>query len=72
MKGCGTDYNSILSCFLKLSDHAGTICPQRQEGPVNEAALVDCAATIRREHRLAETTSPEGLLALRDALRRNT
>ena len=20
------DYNSILSCFLKLSDHAGTIC----------------------------------------------
>lgn len=45
---------------------------QRQEGPVNEAALLDCAAIIRREHRLAETTSPEGLLALRDALRRKT
>ena len=42
---------------------------QRQEGPVNETALRDCAATIRREHRLAKTTGPEGLLALRDALR---
>ena len=36
---------------------------------VNETALRDCAATIRREHRLAKTTGPEGLLALRDALR---
>ena len=64
-----------LSCLQDLTPeeaaHLAGVA-QRQEGPVNEAALVDCAATIRREHRLAETTSPEGLLALRDALRRNT
>ena len=42
---------------------------QRQEGPVSEAALADCAAAIRRERRLSQTTEPEDLLALRDALR---
>ena len=29
----------------------------------------DCAAAIRRERRLSQTTEPEDLLALRDALR---
>ena len=61
-----------LSCLEGLtpeeSAHLASVA-QRQEGPVNETALRDCAATIRREHRLAKTTGPEGLLALRDALR---
>ena len=43
-----------LSCLQDLTPeeaaHLAGVA-QRQEGPVNEAALVDCAATIRREHR---------------------
>ena len=32
-------------------------------------SAADCAAAIRRERRLSQTTEPEDLLALRDALR---
>lgn len=43
---------------------------QRQQGPVNESALRDCAATIRREHLLSSAEGAQGLLAIRDALRK--
>lgn len=50
-----------LSCLQDLTPeeaaHLAGVA-QRQEGPVNEAALVDCAATIRREHRLGGDHQP--------------
>ena len=42
---------------------------QKQQGPVNEAALADCVDTIRREHQLSGATGVDDLLAVRDALR---
>lgn len=43
---------------------------QRHQGPVNESALRDCAATIRREHLLSSAEGAQGLLAIRDALQK--
>ena len=52
-----------LSCLEGLtpeeSAHLASVA-QRQEGPVNETALRDCAATIRREHRLARPPAQRG------------
>ncbi len=42
---------------------------QKQQGTVNENALKDYVATIRREHQLKNATSIEDLLAVRDAIR---
>ena len=39
---------------------------QRLQGPVNEAALQDCAKTIRAEHQASGVNSVDDLLALRD------
>ncbi len=39
---------------------------QRLQGPVNEAALRDCAKTIRGEHQASGVNSADDLLALRD------
>ena len=61
--------------FLKLLDFTPeeishlTAVVQKQQGPVNEAALRDYAATIRREHQLKNATGIDDLLAVRDALR---
>ena len=42
---------------------------QRQSGPVNEAALLDCVRTIRGEHQKAGVASEEDLLALRNKMK---
>ncbi|MBO5953388.1 MAG: DNA primase [Oscillospiraceae bacterium] len=42
---------------------------QRQQGPVNEAALADCIRTIRAEHQLAGVSTEDDLLALRNQLK---
>lgn len=61
-----------LACLEDLSQeesaHLAGIA-QKQQGPVNEKALLDCVATVRRERRLAQAQGPEGLMAIREALR---
>lgn len=42
---------------------------QRQQGPVNEQALKDCVATIRREYQAGTVSSEDDLLALRNRLK---
>ena len=42
---------------------------QRQQGPVNEAALQDCVKTIRAEHQASGISSADDLLALRNKLK---
>ncbi|MBE6924972.1 MAG: DNA primase [Ruminococcaceae bacterium] len=42
---------------------------QRQEGPVNENALMDCIRTIRGEHQASQVSSDDDLLAFRDKLK---
>ena len=42
---------------------------QRQTGPVNETALNDCVRTILAEHRKANVSSEEDLMALREKMK---
>ncbi len=42
---------------------------QKQEGPVKEEALRDYMAVIHRQYSLSQTTQPNDLMALRDAMR---
>ena len=51
----------------EMSHLAGIL--QRQEGPVNEAALRDCIRTIRAEHQAGTVASDDDLLALRNKLK---
>ena len=43
---------------------------QRQTGPVNEQALLDCVRTIQGEHQAAGAKSEEDLMAMRDSLQK--
>ena len=43
---------------------------QRQTGPVNEQALLDCVRIIQREHQAAGAKSEEDLMAMRDSLQK--
>ena len=51
----------------EMSHIAGIL--QRQQGPVNEQALVDCLRTIQREYQAGRVTSEDDLLALRDKMK---
>ena len=42
---------------------------QKQQGPVSEGAMRDYVDTIREERRLSQAKGPEGLMAIRDAMR---
>ena len=42
---------------------------QRQQGPVNEQAFIDCVATVRAEHQSASVSTEDDLLALRSRLK---
>ena len=42
---------------------------QKQQGPVSEEAMRDYVDTIREERRLSQAKGPEGLMAIRDAMR---
>ena len=42
---------------------------QRHQGPVNEAALVDCVRTIEEEYRRTQVSSEDDLLALRNQMK---
>ena len=42
---------------------------QRQQGPVNETALRDCVRTIKAEHRAANVSSEDDLMALRERMK---
>ena len=42
---------------------------QRQQGPVNEMALGDCVRTIKAEHRAANVSSEDDLMALRERMK---
>ena len=42
---------------------------QRQQGPVNDSAFVDCVRTICAEHEASSVSSEEDLLALRNRMR---
>lgn len=42
---------------------------QRQQGPVNEQALLDCVHTIRREYQTHKVESKDDLLALQSAMK---
>ena len=48
----------------EMSHIAGIL--QRQDGPVNEQALLDCVGTIREEYQKAHTESADDLMRLRD------
>lgn len=43
---------------------------QRQTGPVNEQALLDCVQTIQREHAASGTKTEENLMAMRDSMQK--
>lgn len=51
----------------EMSHLAGVV--HRNQGPVNEQALRDCVATIRREHQLGSVSGAESLLALREQMK---
>ena len=51
----------------EMSHIAGIV--QRQQGPVNEQALLDCVRTIRAEHRKGSVSSSEDLLAYQNKLK---
>ena len=51
----------------EMSHIAGIV--QRQEGPVNEQALLDCVRTIQSEYQASKVTTEDDLLALRDRLK---
>ena len=50
----------------EMSHLAGIV--QRQDGPVNEAALADCIRTIRGAHQITAVSSDADLLAIRDKM----
>ena len=60
---------AVLSDFTaeEMSHVAGIL--QRQQGPVNEQALSDCVRTIQAEHRKANVSSEDDLLALRERMK---
>ena len=43
---------------------------QRQTGPVNEQALLDCVRIIQREHQATGAKSEEDLMAMRDSMQK--
>ncbi len=51
----------------EMSHIAGLL--QRQQGPVNEQALLDCVRTIQREYQSGRVETEEDLLALRDRMK---
>ena len=51
----------------EMSHAAGIL--QRQEGPVNEQALLDCVRIIQREHQAAHTATDDELMALRNRMK---
>ena len=59
----------MLSDFTaeEMSHVAGIL--QRQQGPVNERALEDCVRTVQAEHRKANVSSEDDLLALRERMK---
>ena len=60
---------SVLEDFSgeEMSHLAGIL--QRQDGPVNEDALLDCVRTIRAEHQAGKVTSDDDLLAFANNLK---
>ena len=60
---------SVLEDFSgeEMSHLAGIL--QRQDGPVNEEALLDCVRTIRAEHQAGKVTSDNDLLAFANDLK---
>ena len=60
---------AVLSDFTaeEMSHVAGIL--QRQQGPVNERALDDCVRTVQAEHRKANVSSEDDLLALRERMK---
>ena len=51
----------------EMSHIAGIL--QRQEGPVNEQALLDCVRTIQREYQTGRVSNEDDLMALRNRLK---
>ena len=51
----------------EMSHLAGIL--QRQEGPVNEQALLDCVKTIQREYQSGKVETEDDLMALRNRLK---
>lgn len=51
----------------EMSHIAGIL--QRQQGPVNEEALLDCVRTIRREYQAGRVEDKEDLMAIRNAMK---
>ena len=53
----------------EMSHIAGIL--QRQDGPVNEQALRDCALTIREEYQKPHTQSTDDLMRLREKMQKS-
>ena len=53
----------------EMSHIAGIV--QRQDGPVNEQALLDCVGTIREEYQKAHTESADDLMRLREKMQKS-
>ena len=53
----------------EMSHIAGIL--QRQDGPVNEQALLDCVGTIREEYQKAHTESVDDLMRLREKMQKS-
>ena len=53
----------------EMSHIAGIL--QRQDGPVNEQALLDCVGTIREEYQKAHTESADDLMRLREKMQKS-
>ena len=68
MEGLEVSLAVLEDCDAEEMSHVTGIL-QRQQGPVNEAALSDCVRIIRSEHQRSGVSNEEDLLALRNKLK---
>ena len=68
MDGLEVSLAVLEDCDAEEMSHVTGIL-QRQQGPVNEAALSDCVRIIRSEHQRSGVSNEEDLLALRNKLK---
>ena len=67
-EGLGVSLGTLTDLTPEEMSHIAGIV-QRQEGPVNEQALLDCVRTIQSEYQASKVTTEDDLLALRDRLK---
>ena len=67
-QGLDISLGGLTECTSEEMSHIAGIS-QRQQGPVNEQALLDCIRTIQREHQSSSVETEADLLALRNRMK---